>query len=195
MIIRAILVHGWDGNPENAWFPWMRERLEMKKFVVIAPAMPDPAVPKIEPWIDCLGKSIVRLKKDDMLIGHSIGCQAILRYLQGEKAKAMGAVLVAPWLHLDEKTIAEEGDDAQKIAKPWIETPIDWKSARAACSEFVCIFSDNDPYVPLSDAEIFRKKLSSKIIIEKKMGHFDDSAGIRELPCALKAVFDLAGIS
>ena len=57
---------------------------------------------------------------------------------------------------------------------------------------FVTIFSDNDSFVPIEDAEIFRKKLEAKVIIEHQKGHFSSEDGIFELPIALESILELS---
>ena len=29
---RVFIVHGWDGYPEEVWFPWLKKELEAKGF-------------------------------------------------------------------------------------------------------------------------------------------------------------------
>ncbi len=176
--MKVVMVHGWDGNPENCWFPWLKSRLDMK---VIAPSMPNPDKPEIGPWVKTLED--LDLGEDTVFVGHSVGCQAILRYLTGKKAK--GVVLVAPWFKLDQKTIEEE-PGSMEIARPWMETPIEFNSID---TKVVCILSDNDPYVPMEEnKKIIEDKLNADVIVEHGKGHFDDSAGVKELPSVLEAV-------
>ena len=77
--MKAYLIHGWEGYPENCWFPWLKKQLEEKNYKVEVPEMPDTDHPKIESWVNKL-KEIVIPDEETILIGHSIGCQAILRY-------------------------------------------------------------------------------------------------------------------
>ncbi|MDP3875283.1 MAG: alpha/beta hydrolase, partial [bacterium] len=55
---RVFIVHGWDGHPEEGWFPWLKEELEKKGFEVSVPVMPNPAEPKIETWIPFLSQLV-----------------------------------------------------------------------------------------------------------------------------------------
>ena len=127
MAKKIFIVHGWSGYPEEGWFPWLKKELERKKFKVEVPLMPDTDKPEIKSWISHLTKVLGNLNENTYLVGHSIGCQAILRYLETLENKIkINLVLVAPWMHLDEETIKEEGEESMKIAKPWIETPIDF---------------------------------------------------------------------
>ncbi|MDP2641835.1 MAG: alpha/beta hydrolase [bacterium] len=38
---RVFIIHGWEGNPEEGWFPWAKKELEKKGFEVNVPSMPD----------------------------------------------------------------------------------------------------------------------------------------------------------
>jgi len=183
------IIHGWDGSPEEPMLQWIKSKLEERKYKVIVPAMPNPAEPKINPWVNKIKKIADNLSDKDILIGHSVGCQAVLRYIETLKdAKIAKVILIAPWMYLDENTIKEEGEEVKKIAKPWVETPINWEKVKTHCNEFIAIFSHNDPYVPLSNVDLFKKKLNAKIFILNNRGHFDSSSGIKELPEILELV-------
>ena len=166
---------------------WMKSKLEEKGYSFIIPEMPNPEKPEINAWINKLNE-VVDTNENTYLIGHSVGCQGVLRYLEklDEKIKVKGVILIAPWMNLDEKTIEEEGEEAKEIAKPWIETPIDWEKVKSHIdNQVVCIFSDNDPYIPLSETDLFKEKLDAKIIIEKEKGHFTKSDNITENPTVI----------
>ena len=171
---KVIIVHGCGGSSNNDWIPWLKEELKKRDLEVIALDMPDTEKPEIAKWVGFLSLNIKSTDKNLILVGHSIGCQAILRYLEKTNKKVEATILVAPWMHLDEQTIKEEGEESIKISKPWMETLIDFNKIRML-SKFVCIFSDNDPYVPLSDEKLFMKELNAKTIIEKNKGHFNDA--------------------
>ena len=191
---RIFLIHGWEGHPNNNWFPWLKRELEKRKFNVNVPSMPNPSEPKIETWVSYLAKQVKKADENTYFVGHSIGCQTIMRYLEIKQNKIGGCVFVAPWMSLDEKTIEEEGEDILEIAKPWIETPVDFDKVKKTTNKFIAIFSDNDPYVPLKEnSKVIRIKLGAEIIIEKDMGHFDDEAGIKKLPSVLNALLKIAG--
>jgi predicted alpha/beta hydrolase family esterase len=70
--------------------------------------------------------------------------------------------------------------------------PIDFEKVRARAKKIVCIFSDNDPYVPAENWEMFSENLGAEIITEKSKGHFTDDDGIKELPAAFDAVLKIA---
>jgi hypothetical protein len=181
---RAIVVHGWAGSPSSDWMPWAKKSLERKGFEVSVPEMPETDNPKITPWVNKLNETIGKVQNDDILIGHSIGCLTILRYLETLKdnEKVSKVILVAPWqfLTLDE-------NENPEIAKPWIETPIDYEKIKSKADKIIAIFSDNDPWVPFEkNTEFFKEKLNPEIITKQGMGHFTAEEGSAELPFLLE---------
>jgi len=190
---RVFIIHGWDGYPEEGIFPWLKKELQARDFSVFNPAMPDPLKPRIEAWVKYLEKQIGIPDENTFLFGHSIGAQTILRYLETllEDKKIGGAVFLAGWVHLTEEAYEEEED--VEIARPWLETPLDWDKIKTRANKLIGIFSDNDSLVPITDTEIFKSKLGAKIIIEHDKGHFSGSRGIKNLPSALESVLEIAG--
>lgn len=191
MVKRVFILHGWGSSPERNWKPWLKNELGKRGFKIFVPAMPDTDYPKIDAWVNHLAKIVGNPDNNCYFVGHSIGCQTILRYLETlqRDVKVGGAVFVAGWVHLKPEML-EEGDE--EIAKPWLETPIKWKKIITHTKNFVSIFSDNDGLVPIEDAKIFKEKLGSKIIIEHKKGHFSHEDGIMKLPSVLESVLKIS---
>jgi hypothetical protein len=189
---RVFIIHGWDGHPQEGCFPWLKKELEKNCFVVFNPKMPDPPHPKINLWVNFLRQQVGVPDRNTILFGHSIGAQTILRYLESlnKKEKIGGVVLLAGWVHLTDE--AYEVEEDREIAKPWLETPLNWNKIKSCANKFIAIFSDNDPLALFSDSKIFKKKLGAKIIIEHNKGHFSGSDGIKKLPSALKAVLEMS---
>lgn len=159
---------------------------------MVVPKMPETGMPKIKAWVGKL-KEIAKSDGNTIFVGHSIGCQAILRYVETlpKSTKIPGVVLIAPWMALDAKTIEEEGEEVKKIAKPWMETPINFKKVKSHVGKIIAIFSDNDPYVPIGQKELFKKELAAEIIIEHGLRHFTIGDGVAKLPSALKAILKM----
>jgi predicted alpha/beta hydrolase family esterase len=189
---RVFIIHGWDGYPEEGIFPWLKKELQNRNFIVFNPLMPNPLKPQIDIWVQYLKEQVGLPDEKTILFGHSIGAQTILRYLESlpDGIRINGAVFLAGWVHLTDE--AYEVDEDIEIAKPWLQTPINWSEIKSHSNKFISIFSDNDPYVPISDAKIFKSKLGAKVIIEHEKEHFNGSSGIKKLPSALKAVLEIA---
>jgi len=182
---RVFIVHGWGGCPKEGWFPWLKKELEKKGYKVYVPKMPNTEHPKINVWVNYLSKQVGECDKNTFFVGHSIGCQTVLRYLEKGNKKIGGAIFVAPWVKLNMKAIAEEGKESLKIVKPWITKPINFHKVKIL-GQFVSLFSDNDDWVTFDNIKIFEKQLHSDIVILHKKGHFSGKDKIKKLSFVLK---------
>ena len=193
--LRVIIVHGWEGHPEEGWFPWLKYELEKRGFEVKVPQLPDADKPRIQNWVPALAKAVGTPDEKTFLVGHSMGCQTIARYLEKlqEDVKIGGAVFVAGFFK--RLTNIEDDPDVQEIAKHWLAAPLDFKKVKQHLNKSIAIFSDDDPYVPLDNQDYFRDKLGSKIIVEHKQGHFSGSTGTSRIPSVLEAVLKLSSKS
>ena len=167
---RVIIVHRWDGNPEADWYQWLKEELERMNVKVEILAMPHPERPEIRSWTDAIKKQVKNPDKETYFIGHSVGCQAILRYLQTlpENTRIGGCLLVAGWLKLNELETEEE----REIAGPWFKDDINFNKIKKM-GQITALFSDDDPFVPLNNKDMFENELDADVIVEKKMGHYN----------------------
>lgn len=188
---RIFIIHGWEGSPKREWFPWIRKELEKRDFNAIIPEMPNPEEPRIKEWVNHISSIVEDPDENTYFIGHSMGCQAILRYLESlDNKKVGGAIFVAGFFELTNLETEEE----KEIAKPWLETPIDLDKVKKATNNITVVFSDNDSFVPLEvNKKIFEEKLEAKIIIEQNKGHFSEDSGIFEIPVVLKVLLDYIG--
>jgi len=187
---RVFIVHGWGGNPGKEWFPWIKKELEGRGYEVSVPEMPNTGEPEVNAWVSHLASVVGEADGDTFFVGHSIGCQAILRYLEKlpDGITVGGAVFVAGWLTLKN---LEEG--SVETARPWLETPIDFGKVRSRAKKFAALFSTNDHYVPSVDSRAFEKKLGASIIVLENRGHFSESEGTTEVPEALEEVLRMSG--
>jgi len=174
---KVYLIHGWGGSATSeGWFGWLKKELDAKGRELIIFPMPNTNNPKIEEWVGLLEQKIKNIDKETYFVGHSIGCQTIMRYLEKlpEGKKVGGCIFVAGWFNL--KGLEKNEID---IAKPWLETRINFNKVKKHCNKFLALFSDNDPVVPLSNTKIFREKLGAKVIVKHNEGHFN---AVQEIP-------------
>ena len=139
----AIIVHGWEGSSQSDWMPWAKAAFEKEGTKVVVPDIPHTEAPEIGEWVEYLKSIVGTPNKDTYFIGHSIGCQTILRYLETLNAPVGGAIFVAGWFTLTNL----EGPEAEAVAKPWIEEPMDFKKIKTNLPRSVVMRGDNDQFV------------------------------------------------
>lgn len=177
---KIYLVHCWDGNKDDGWYPWIDSKISDENTEVIRLNMPDTTKPDINKWVSYLNKQVDQLDSNTYFLGHSIGCQTIMRYLEAKDVDKIGGILfVAPWLDLLPEAIKDE--ESFIIAKPWLKSSIDFEKIKKMTNKITCIFSDNDYFVSLNQEKKFRELLNAKIIIVKEKGHISVDDGVDEL--------------
>ena len=187
MAKRVFIIHGWGGSPdEPLLLRWLKSELEKNGFEVVVPEMPNSEKPEIETWIFKLKEIVEVPDKDTILVGYSIGCQTILRYLEKLHpiSRVGGVVFIAPFLTLSNL----ESDEEWRVAEPWLNTPIRETDVIKHIPKITAIFSDNDPYVPSENIEVLKKKFNAEVVVEHEKGHFRTGDGVEKLESALSAI-------
>lgn len=174
---RVIIVHGYKGKPETNWKPWLRQQLEAEGIQVDVPEMPNTNQPLATEWVDKLTETIGTPTEGTYLVGHSLGCITILRYLEtlNESQKIGGAILVAGF---GERFPAYQNGNHDTF----FDHDLDWQHIRGHCNTFVAIHSEDDPAVNVEQLDLFESKLGAKVLREHGFGHFGSADGVFEIP-------------
>jgi len=191
--MKFIIFHGSFGNPEENWFPQLKEQLELLGQEVVIPTFPcedwdeltkdgQSAPPKhqsLHSWFKAFDEVYKTLKKDEKLcfIGHSLGPLFILHVVEKYHIQLDSAIFVSPFL--------------SKLNKLW---QFDHVNATFYKTDFVAalllklipvsyvLYSENDPYVDNSQPKKFAEILGSSSILVKKAGHLNASVNLNEFP-------------
>ena len=189
---KIYIIHGWGGSSSKDWIPWATEAFRERGYEVIAPDMPKSNWPQIGKWTRHLESIAPDLDQDTYFIGHSIGCQAIMRFLEKQDTAIGGAVFVSGFFELKFGALPfPKNIFAKIIARPWIETPVDFEKLRKLIPYSVSMLSDNDPFVAYGKAkEGFEQKLSSETITLPFAGHITKEDGFGAFPQLLETFTD-----
>lgn len=177
---KIYIVHCWGGTKEDGWYPWLDKKISNNDNEVIRFNMPNTTNPVINDWIETLDSKVDKLDENTYFIGHSIGCQTIMRYLETKDVSKIGGILfITPWLDLLPKAIEDE--ESYSIAYTWVHTSIDFNKIKKITNNINCIFSDDDYFVSLKQEKEFRNKLGANTIIVSNKGHISQDDGVYEL--------------
>lgn len=184
---RAVIVHGFQSNPISGFKGWLKTELEKTGFTVFSPALPNPKEPRQEEWVETIAQTIGEPDQETYLIGHSLGCMAILRYLEQLPPKSVigGAVFIAGFTE-------PLTDDRQDKRQNFFKQPLNWNSVNQHCSKIIALFSDNDWAVPLDNTKPFKQQTNTEVIVLPQRGHFATEDHCVRLPEALEAVLKIA---
>ena len=185
---KVYIVHCWDGYPEYCWYPYVKRELQSKGFDVEVPAFPETDAPNLLKWLPVL-KDLVGVPNEEVyLIGHSVGCITILRYLESlsSNQKVGGVILVAGYTD----------DLGFKELENFFTTEIPFEKIKEKANHFILIHSDDDPFVALKYGDILKEKLGAELIIKHNFKHFfgavDGEYSCIELPDVVQAVLKIS---
>jgi predicted alpha/beta hydrolase family esterase len=177
---KVFIIHGFEGTPNGGWRPWLMAELEKEGIYACALPMPNPGEPLCVEWVGEIARACRTSGRDEIwLVGHSLGAPAILRYLESaDRQPVCGAVLVSG---------PSEKNKNRKIDS-FLETEFNFPRILESCKEWTVIQGDNDPNVPMSNAEYLAEQLSAELLVVPNGGHLNGSAGWFQLPQALDAL-------
>lgn len=160
--MHAMIIPG-NNNTDlsELWYPQVKKELEKLGLDVIAENMPDPDLARKQFWLPFIEEH-VKSERSSILVGHSSGAVAILRYL--EENKAEGIVLVGA-SHTD------LNDKKEKISG-YFDEPWNWEKIRKNVKWIIQFASTDDPYIPIAEARHINDKLNSEYYEFINRGHF-----------------------
>ena len=179
---RLVIVHGWEGSPQEGWFPWLKAEMERRDWEVLVPAMPNSVEPQQARWLPYLQTVVGKVDKNTFMVGHSLGCITILRFLERlpEKEFIGGAILVAGF----------DNPLKYKELRNFFQEAIAWDRMKKRGAKFVSIHSEDDPEVPIENSDSFGQNLGAKTIKVNGFRHFSGGDGITSLPIVVQELLE-----
>ena len=177
--MKAILIHGNGGcTAADGWLPWLERQLTAFGVDVINHTFPDNVKARSSVWLPYLES--LDADEDTILVGHSSGAVAAMRY--AETHQLLGSVLVSV-CHTDL-------GDAFQAASGYYREPWQWHRIREN-QQWIAIFnSTDDPLIPVTEARHVASQLKCSYFEFTNRGHFNNS---REFPEALDYIRRMIG--
>ena len=187
---KVFLVHGFGGEPNGGWRPWLMGKLALADIWACALAMPTPETPKKDEWVSEISRAVSIPSEDVFLVGHSLGVPAILNYIESlpVDSKIGGLVLVSGIINV----IPEKDRDIPiNPINHFFNKKFDYEKIKKICKNFIIIHGDNDANVPFSQAKELADNLSCDLILVKNGGHLNGNSGWYELPEAFDSLISM----
>jgi len=172
-MIKKINIPGLHNSDENHWQTYF-EKIKPAEYIRIQQKNWDK--PDCETWIEKIEEELSAFNYSDLiLIGHSIGCMAIVKWHEKFKHKIKGALLVAP-------SDAEHKNYPSYITgfTPIPMAPLPFPS--------IVVGSTNDHVTDIARTKEFANKWGSKLIILQDAGHIEPKSGYGNWPLGLELI-------
>ncbi|GAB3829135.1 RBBP9/YdeN family alpha/beta hydrolase [Hymenobacter jeollabukensis] len=192
------IIPRWGGNSGSDWYPWLKQQLEASSaedqchYEVKPLDMPAWQIPTVSNAADYLAAMLPaeRLRQEETyLVGHSVGCLAILHHLaeinkKDPELQVGGVLCVAGWFLID--------NPWQDILN-WMNAPVDYDRARRAipADKLVVMLSDDDPYTTgyQQNEKLWLERLQARVNILPGRQHFSNALD----PDVCDAIRDMTG--
>jgi len=162
--MKIVIIHGNGGcTHTSVWIPWLKSELEKKNIKVLAHTMPDNYEAKASAWLPYM-KEVLKCDENTIVIGHSSGAVAAMRY--AEQNKLLGSVLVgACYTDLD--------IESERISG-YYDEPWQWDAIKQNQQWIMLFASSDDPFIPITEARHIHKNLGTEYHEFDDQGHFQD---------------------
>ena len=168
-----INIPGLHNSDDNHWQSHF-EQLLPDEFIRIQQLNWDE--PDCETWIDTIESTLDGLDYDKLiLIGHSIGCMAIVKWFQKYGHQIKGALLVAP-------------SDSEAVNYPFYIhgfTPIPTDTLPFPT---ILVASTNDHVTDLDRSKEFAQNWGSRLVILDNAGHIESKSGYGNWPSGMELI-------
>ena len=183
----AIILHGTLGSPDGNWFQWLKTELENRGLQVWLPQLPHAEQPSLNEWYTFIQKECpFTINQDTLIVGHSSGAILALIIAQNNMEK-VGAIVDVSVFH--DNSLQWGPND--KL----FDVPFDWAAIRQGVHNLLFVHSDDDPYVPLDQAQYVANNCGAELTMIPGQGHFnlEKSEEYRQFPQLLELI-DQRGI-
>jgi predicted alpha/beta hydrolase family esterase len=161
MNTKIIFIPGNGGGDSSIdWFNYIKDNLGSYGIQSIIENFPDPELARKEYWLPFI-KSL-GADENTILIGHSSGAVAAMRY--AEENKILGSVLVSA-------CFTDLGIEDERLSG-YYDNPWDWDCIRENQKWIAQFHSTDDPFIPVEEARFIHEKLNTKYFEFTDQGHF-----------------------
>ena len=169
---KYIILHGSFSRTDGNWFPWLSKQLESRGKTVIVPQMPiGVGNQNFDNWSAEFDK--LSIDENTTIIAHSIGPIFVCKYLITNKIKVKKLIFVCGFNNY-------LGIDADYDAVNETMFVDNLEGVKKYCSDIVCFYSDDDPYVSYDAEKAFADTIASRQICLKDAGHINAERGYTE---------------
>lgn len=183
------IIHGFMGSNIENWFPFIKEKIDGTNSLCIIPQFPiNVENHNYNQWkkiLDLYNYDYKMMDEKSVIIGHSTGSICALKYILETKTHIDKLILVCGFNNY----LAEDINDIHnKINPTYYVDDTEIININNYVNEIICIYGDNDPYIPQHIFHNFANKINAKEVILKNAGHLNKDSGYTSFEELLKYI-------
>ncbi|KAL8622019.1 putative hydrolase rbbp9 [Nucella lapillus] len=147
------------------WYGWLEKKLIKAGVACILQNFPDPVKARESVWLPFMEKEL-SCDSDTIIVGHSSGAEAAMRYAETHKVK--GIVLVSA-------CVTDLGEESERISG-YYNRPWQWDAIKANVQFAAQFGSTDDPFLPWEEQQEVAEGLKTQLFKFDDRGHFMSTA-------------------
>lgn len=180
--------HGFMGSNIENWFPWFKNQIDSEMRKCIIPQYPiDEEHHFYNDWKSVLNiyKTFNMIKDDTIIIGHSTGSIFSVKYILESKVKVDKLILISGF---NNYLSPDKDDFHNKVNPTYYISDEELKEVKQYANEIICIYGNDDPYIPQNVLHNFSVLLDAKEIVINNGGHLNEQSGYTTFDEILKVI-------
>jgi len=173
------VVHGYTANSQANWYPDLKNHLESENITVHVFDMPNSHAPVEKEWLDFLEANITNFNDKSIFIGHSLGCVAILRFLEDKSTDNIESLFLVSGF-VEDSPILELSE--------FVKSKIDYSKFIKTIKNRVVISAKDDDIVPYRYSEILAERLNARFKLLEFGKHFIGRDGFTTFPYLINLI-------
>lgn len=182
------IIHGFMGSNIENWFPWFKRKIDSENTLCVIPQFPiEIEKQNYNEWKKLLDvyKDYGMINNETILIGHSTGSACAIKYILDKNIKINKLILISGFNGL----LDPDPDDLHNKVNPtfYVSDAL-LKDVKNYANEIICMYGDDDPYIPQPVLHSLSEKLNAKEIIIPGGGHLNSESGYDKFEELLKYI-------
>jgi predicted alpha/beta hydrolase family esterase len=180
-----VILHGLGGSGPDHWQSWLADMLKQQNFHVVYPVFSKCNRPNKDVWLQELKATLDSIPKHHkkIVITHSLGGILWQHYAaEADKQAVDQVILVAP----------PSPTAVIPAAKSFFPVPLNERNLQKAARKTMFIYSTNDPYCSLEDAQAYLNFHFPTIALQNH-GHINVQSGHGKWPLILDLCMKMTG--
>lgn len=172
------IIHGTRSSQYGNWFPWLYSKFFDAGESCFVPQFPTGEHQDYKEWKTVLEGYLNAgyIGPNTVFITHSLGSVFVTRFVVEHKINIAGIISVAGF------NADGNSDEINNLNKSFLTRERVLKKIANYVKFYHCIYSDNDPYVPLEVEMNFAKLVNAKVHEIEGAGHINAESGYTEFP-------------
>ena len=169
------IIHGYQANSRDHWFPWLKNTLEIEGHDVTVLDLPNTECPNGDEWVQYMKEHITNVNKDTIFIAHSLGVITTLKFIQDLDVSKVGSLAMVSGFKGDLPDDRRLPD--QEVLDSFFKWDLDFEKLHNKVIHMFGVGAKDDYVVPIDATRKLCEALDCKLYEQETGGHFCSQDG------------------